>query len=614
LGLDRNTVIGITLLMLLFFVYTYINAPSKEEMAERQRVMDSIALAEQTAIHSDSLLISEDIIPATDISSDSLSTKPNSSVNLPEKIATLENDFLSVSFSSKGGRINSVNLKDYKRIVEIDKKDVKEELRMLEDKKNKFEYIIPLEDGRIINTGKLDFAIHESTGKVKLEANAGSGYRVIQTYTIDPDNYVLDYDLSVLNANNRSGIAGEVELNWVNFLEKLEKNTQYERMYSSVYWKEVEDDPNYCNCRKDAQEDVVNSIKWVSHSNQYFNTTLIANTPFSSAKLESKMLEEEDEDLKLLRSNILIPEEGFNNGTAAMKMYLGPNEFNRLRDMGDNMEDIIPYGKSILGTINRWVVRPMFDFIFSFAGSMGLSILILTFFIKLLLSPLSFKMYHSQAKMGVLKPEMAKLKEKHKDDQQKQQVETMQLYREFGVNPLGGCMPMLLQMPIWIALYRFFPAAIGFRQASFLWADDLSSYDSIMSIPNIPFYGDHISLFTILWAASLLVYNIFMQQNMDMGAAGGQNAKMMKTMQYVMPIMFLPFFNNYASGLTAYLTFSSILNILQTVGIKKFMLDEDKIRRQLEKKKAKPKKKGGFQSRLEQAMKDQQNMAKQKKK
>ena len=242
-----------------------------------------------------------------------------------------------------------------------------------------------------------------------------------------------------------------------------------------------------------------------------------------------------------------------------------------------SLEDVIPYGWSIFGTINRWVIRPIFTFLSGFIGSKGIVILLLTLIVKLVLYPLTYKMLYSQSKMAALKPQIANMKEKYKNDQQKQQMETMKLYREFGVNPLGGCFPIFLQMPIWFALYRFFPAALEFRQASFLWATDLSSYDVFARIPEIPFYGSHISMFTLLWAVTTVIYTYYNARHMDF-SAGGANAKMMKYMQYGMPVMFLFFFNNFASGLTCYLLFSNIFNIAQTLITKNYIINQDKIK------------------------------------
>ena len=288
-----------------------------------------------------------------------------------------------------------------------------------------------------------------------------------------------------------------------------------------------------------------------------------------------------------------------------MTMYVGPNEFDRLRALGYDMEDVIPFGWSIFGTINRWVIRPIFSFLSNFIANKGLVILALTLIVKIILYPLTYRMLYSQSKMGALKPQLESLKSKHKEDAQKQQMEQMKMYREFGVNPLGGCLPMVLQMPIWFALYRFFPASIEFRQAGFLWANDLSSYDAFVHLPfEIPFgFGAHISLFTVLWAITTLIYTYYNTRHMDMSANPA-----MKYMQYLMPLFFLGFFNSFASGLTAYLLFSNLINIGQTLLTKNVIINQEKIKEELEAYRKKPKKKGGFQERLEKALKEQQRI------
>ena len=297
--------------------------------------------------------------------------------------------------------------------------------------------------------------------------------------------------------------------------------------------------------------------------------------------------------------------EGRDTESLAMSLYVGPNEFQRLRAFDQGLEDIIPFGRSIFGTINKWIIRWIFENLTRFITSAGIVILVLTLIVKLALYPLTYRMLKSQARMSALKPKMAHLKDKFGDDQQKMQMETMKIYREYGVSPLGGCLPMVAQMPIWFALYRFFPASIEFRQASFLWASDLSSYDVFMNLPfEIPFYGAHVSLLTLLWAGTTVIYTYYNTRHMDMANMN----PMMKYMQYFMPVMFLFFFNNYASGLTLYLLFSNILNIALTIGTKKLLFDNDKIVATLEENKSKPKKKSGFQERLEKAMAEQQRI------
>lgn len=325
---------------------------------------------------------------------------------------------------------------------------------------------------------------------------------------------------------------------------------------------------------------------------------------------ETKVYDDFNPDLKLLRTTAVLPVNNPTNGSLDMMLYSGPNEFDRLSKFGISLEDVIPFGSSILGTLNRWVFHPIFAVLLKFIGSAGIVILLLTFIVKLLLFPLTYKTVLSQAKMTALKPHMDALKKKYGDDQQQISVESMKLYSEFGVNPLGGCMPVLLQMPIWLALYRFFPASIEFRQASFLWATDLSSYDVAFKLPFMLWgFGNHISLFTIIWVVTTLWYTWYSMKQMDSNATmNPEQAKMMKYMQYAMPLMFMFFFNTFASGLTCYLSFSNLLNVGQTIFTKQFLIDNDKIRAKLEANKANPKKKSAFRERLDQAMKEQQRL------
>jgi len=324
--------------------------------------------------------------------------------------------------------------------------------------------------------------------------------------------------------------------------------------------------------------------------------------PFGGDKLEVIVpgKKEKVNYLKICKSTLQIPK----SNDYKMAFYIGPNEYDNLKAYGNDLEMAIGFGWSIFGAINRHVIRPMFLFLSGLVGSMGLAIIILIFIIKGLLYPLNYKMLLSSTKMAVLKPEIQKIKDKYKDDNQQVQIKTMELYRKYGVSPFGGCLPMILQMPIWFALFRFFPAAIEFRQQPFLWAPDLSSYEAIAYLPfNIPMYGSHVSLFALLWGISSVIYAHYNMKNMDMGT---QQNPAMKYMQYLMPIFFIVFFNSYASGLTVYMFFSNLFTIAQTIITKNFILDEKKIREKLELKSAKPKKKSKFAQKLEEAMKQQQ--------
>lgn len=622
--MDRNTTIGIVLIFFLLYMWAKMNAPTEAEMMEMQRLRDSITLAESGLRDSLAGMTSP---PVTSVPEGNDTLEPDVKQNLQlekdfgvfapaasgvEEMVSLENEVLKVTVSTRGGRITSALVKPYKKLIENEEKeDVFLDLLLLEDSKNKFEYLLPVSTapGGFIKSSDLYFVPNLTGNQLTLTATLGSGRSLKQIYTLGA-SYGMDYQLTmegldrVLNPNDR-----KIKLNWVNYLDKIEKNTQYERIYSTVYYKEMGEDPNYCSQSGDDQEVLDESpVKWISHSNQFFSSTLVADNPFTAAVVETKMLDESLDDLKVLTSSIDIPYQGLQTEEIKMHWYIGPNEFELLQSYGDDMEDIVPFGWSVFGTINRWVIRPIFSFLSNYIGSKGIVILLLTLIVKSLVFPLTYKMLYSQSKMGALKPQIEKVREKHKDDQQKVQMETMKMYREYGVNPAGGCFPMILQMPIWFALYRFFPASIEFRQASFLWANDLSSYDVFLRLPfHIPFLGEHLSLFTFLWAASMIVYTYYNSQMMDMSSLNAMPA--MKYMQYIMPLMFIFFFNSYASGLTCYLLFSNLLNIGQTLVTKNYLINNDKILEELDANRKKPKKKGGFQERLEKAMQEQQRIA-----
>ena len=629
--MEKNHIIGFLLIFATLFVWSYLNKPDAAELERRKQMQDSIAQAEAMAADS---LNTDAIAPisapaVTEVLSDSLQLLQNAGIYGPfapssigeEKTHVLENSKVKLTFSNKGGKIISAELKEYtKEIRERGKEVVVQPVVLLHDERNKFEYLLPVASAPsgTVSTEDLYFDAEVKGNTIVFKAKTSLGPSFNQTYTLN-EGYNLDYDL------NYSGLerildakANTIELNWQNHLHSYERNAKFEQQYSAIYFKEKEESVDDCGCMQD--DDKVldeNKLEWLSHSNQYFNSTLIANSvPFESAEIKSvgpSLSSDSNVDfMELLSSKVAVPLDRGGNGNFDMSIYVGPNEYDNLKAYDVSLEYIIPYGNSIFGSINRWVIRPVFDFMSKYIGSLGIIIIIVIFIIKMLLYPLMYKMLHSQALMGALKPELAHLNEKYKDDAQKKQMETMKIYREYGVSPLGGCLPMLIQMPIWYALFRFFPASISFRQESFLWAHDLSSYDDFFHLPfSIPFVGDHLSLFTILYSVSMLIYTYYNTKHMDMSANPA-----MKYMQYLMPVMFFGFFNTYASGLTCYMFFSNLINISQTVITKQFVFKDEKLKEELRAKKAKPKKKGGFQQRMEEALKQQQAIQakKQKKK
>ncbi len=621
--MDRNTTIGFILIFGLLMAMSWFNQPTQEEIERRKFVQDSLR---QVQVHQDSLkkLGLTEAEVAKESAEKQLTTLPDSvrqqiansklGVFAPagvgaEEDVVLENDKMKIVFTTKGARIKNVELKGYQKWVR-DKLDIyhKEQLNILSDEKNKFEYKLPVgsAESREVFTSDLYFTPSISGNTISFKADAGNGRYLEQRFTVEDGSYMVDYDLNFVGLGDViSRDKNSIELKWVNYLNKLEKDASAynEKNLSTVYYKEADEHPTYCSCRSNDESETDKPVKWVSHAHQFFNSTLIAKEQFGGIYTETDMLESDSKEIKKLVSNIQIPYKHQSNETFAMQMFLGPNKYDLLKSYDISMEQIVPFGWSIFGWINRHIFRPMFNFLAGFISNYGIVILFLTLIVKMILFPLTYKMLYSQAKMGALKPEIAKLKEKHGEDPQKMQMAQMALYRETGVSPLGGCMPMLLQMPIWFALYRFFPASIEFRQKSFLWADDLSSWDSIMNLPfDIPMYGAHISLFTLLWAGTTILYSYYNSKHMDFSAN-----PMMQYIQYIMPIFFILFFNSFASGLSCYLFFSNLINITQTIVTKKFVINDDKIKQELDANRKKPKKKGAFQQSLEKALKEQQS-------
>ncbi|MBK7811476.1 MAG: membrane protein insertase YidC [Saprospiraceae bacterium] len=599
--MERNHIIGFVLIFAVLFMWSeFFYKPTVVKKAQEKKMADSLALAESKQL--EAAKTAEMPVLKDSLSISATDSSGGAEMPIQEEFYSLKNKLSEITISNKGAKISKVHVFNYKKIiVNAAGNEEKTDLYLLEDPKNKFEYRIESPQGSI-NTGLLFYKLEEqSENQIRLRATLPSGGSVVQTYRLRPDDYTLDYTVRLDGVSAQKDIVLYTE----NYLDKIEKNYEYERVFTSVYYKEVKENADYCSCRSDDLHDSKEkAVQWISYSNQFFNSTIIPSAPFNTAQLETVMLQENSEDLKLLKSTAYISASSMIGKDFEMKYYIGPNEYDRLASFENHLQDIIPYGWSVFGTINRYVILPLFSFLNSFMGNMGIIILLMTFIVKLVVFPLAYKMLQSQAKMTALKPEIDKLKAKNKDDLQQQQVETMKLYNEFGVNPLGGCFPLLLQMPIWIALYRFFPATIEFRQSAFLWATDLTSYDEFLKLPfTIPFFGDTLSLFAFLWVISTIVFTYYSSKSMDLSA----NPAMLY-MQYLMPLLFWFMFNKTAAGLTCYMFFSNILNIAQTIIGKNYLFDHNKIREKLEFNKSKPKKKGGFQEKLQEMIKEKQKL------
>ncbi|MEQ8325217.1 MAG: membrane protein insertase YidC [Vicingaceae bacterium] len=634
--MDRNSFIGLVLIGAILIAYSIYTAPTQEEIDE-QRQVDSLAMVENkleeviTAPPSESVEVTADSLVETnnvlgdsiaDIQRNSLFGEFSVASKGEESFLTVETDKMILTFSNKGGRIVSVNLKDYRRhdstpLILFDQEGSTFNLNFFTNSnKNIFsdELFFETSERDMNVTGKDDFRVSYT-----LFTNDRAKSLTME-YNINPSDFMLK--LNVLSENMDQVIdtrGDEIQLNWAVNAPSQEKSIESQRQTSTVYYKYSGESPEYISETSEEREDLVASIDWIAFKQQYFTSALIADVPFDnfSAFVETQK-DEESDYVKTMSASVAIPIEHRKSELFAMQLYFGPNHFQTLEDYEIGLESLIPLGWGIFGWVNEWLVIPIFNFLDGFDLNYGIIILLMTIFIKLLLFPITYKTYLSSAKMKVLKPEISEIGEKHKDDAMKKQQATMALYKKAGVNPLAGCVPMLIQMPILFAMFRFFPASIELRQQSFLWADDLSSYDSIMSLPfDIPFYGDHVSLFTLLMAISMVFYTRINsgQMGMDTGGAGSEMmATQMKIMMYLMPIMMLFFFNSYSSGLSYYYFIANVISMGQMLAIKNWIIDEDKIHAQIQMNKAKPQsqKKSRFQKRLEEMAKQRGYQSKKK--
>ncbi len=637
--MDRNQIIGIVLIAAILIGYMVFTAPSKEEIeAARQEQMkqDSInkvkeelakqKAAELSTLENDSvnrdLFIANDSTIADSVKENQLVEKFASfgeSAVGENKFITLENDLLKLTISTKGGRPYSVQLKNYQTHDSLP-------LILFDGNETEFGMTFFAEN-RKISTNEFFFepmgssssvVANKSQESLSLRLHAGEGKYIEYTYTIVPGSYLLDFDIhfvgmdQLISKNN-----SYIDLNWYVNMPRLEHGKQWESQYSSIYYKHYQDEVDELSSRSaKAQENISTKIKWIAFKQQFFSSIIFAKDAFLNAKLEQINNETDPKYLKECSALFSIPFDGKKDETVSLSLFYGPNQYKILNNIhleeGDDLflRKLLPLGWGIFGWINRFAIIPIFNWLGGFIGNYGLLILLMTIIIKVFLFPLTYKSYQSSAKMRVLKPQIDEINKKiPKDKAMERQQATMALYRKAGVNPMGGCLPMLIQFPFLIAMYRFFPASIELRQESFLWTNDLSSYDSILNLPfNIPMYGDHVSLFTLLMGVSIIISTKINGAQMQTGSSQMPGMKMM---MYMMPVMMLLWFNNYSSGLSYYYFLSNVITIGQTLLIRRFV-DDEAVLQKLNENKKKPKKKSKFQARLEEAAKQRQQIQKRK--
>ncbi|QZE14483.1 membrane protein insertase YidC [Halosquirtibacter laminarini] len=643
--MDKNTLKAFALIFLILIGAQYFMSPSEEEQAEMQRQQDSIAaLDTQTTVKGDVVKM-EELTPALNDSARIAMQKSQlgsfgDAVVGKEEFVTLENNLMKVKLSTKGGRVYSVELKDYKRfdgspLILFDGDMNRFGLRF-----NSIQNGAPIETNKLFFTSSVQGTLVASGPDVpkgkeaKLKFNKENPGKSVETnmtlktaegaviqyqYSLPYNTYLLNYKIATHNLPKvATGQNGFMQIDWSSHIPRQEASSKYgEDTHTTVMYRELlkkgRGDVDDLGVSKDNNEKIEGKVEWIAFKQLFFSSILVNQSGFTHSDMSIKT-EVNDSTAYLARMNaeMDLPFDASKaNNNYNLTFYFGPNKYSILSQQSDlEFDHLIQLGWGIFGWVNKYLVIPVFNFLSKYIGSYGVIILLLTIIIKLIIFPFTFKSYKSQAKMRVLKPEIDEIQKKYgKEKAMEAQQATMALYKKAGVNPMGGCIPMLFQMPIVIAMFRFFPVSIELRQQSFLWAHDLSTYDSIFHLPfTIPFYGDHVSLFCLLMTVTNILY---MKYNSEM--TGSSSAMPgMKGMMYMMPVMFLFMFNNYASGLSYYYFLSLLITFIQMFFVKR-MINEDAIRNQIAKNKKKKVKKSKWQTRMEEMARQQQETAKKRK-
>lgn len=626
--MDKNTILGFVLIALIVIGFYQLNKPNEKEIAIK-RYNDSIALVEQNKAESvrkgTNEAVSNDSVAVNDSTSKTNSADAFGDFSISaqgqEKFYTLENELVKISFCNKGGRIYSVQLKKY---TKRDSLNINHPLILFNKNESNMNFTLVTNNNRVINSSNLYF---EPVSGVTKDAKGnqtlilrlktvGNAY-IDFAYTLPVNNYMLSFGMKANNMNTvMPAGTNSLDMTWNTKIRQQEIGRKFEDRYSSIQYKYVADDVEKLSESKNDEKKLSNKVKWIAFKDQFFSSILIADDALSSTILKSTMEDENSGYLKSYTAEMSIPFDPTGKTPTTFRWFFGPNQYKILSaydkgataDTELTLNKLIPLGWGIFGWVNRFAIIPMFNLFSTFISNFGLIILLMTVVIKLVLFPLTFKSYMSSAKMRVLKPEIDEINARIPADKaMERQKATTELYNKVGVSPLSGCLPTLLQMPILFAMFSFFPAAIELRQQSFLWATDLSAYDSIMKLPfTIPFgFGNHVSLFCLLMTATNIVFTKLNMANTQTSDQPG--GAMMKWMMYLMPLMFLFMFNNYASGLSYYYFIATLISIGQTYAIRAFV-DEKKLLAELHAKRnsKKPVKKSGFMDRLEKMQREQQ--------
>ena len=539
--------------------------------------------------------------PSNNIDSNYNDYQENDEFN--EEIIVLENSNILLEISTKGADIKKLLLKNYNNYND-------DPLFLIDNNKSKFSYNIPVGRNSTINSQDLNYTaeIVDENSSVKLKAQIDPRRELEISFVLKESSDIVDFKLNIID--NTDSNYENVELIWGRDSFRNSKSIDYENRYTALSYGFEDNKDSYLSVAGSTNK-VIDNVNWISFREHFFSSILILSDESNQVEISSEDLSSNETlDKKFTKrflANIPLKLDSYNQ--ISFSMYFGPTDYETLKDYNLNLENSVPIGWGIFGWLNRFIFFPLFSFLTNYF-SYGISIILMTIIVKVAISPLTYKSYLSQIKMKILKPELEVINEKYKDDPMKKQQETMNLYTKSGANPMSGCLPAFLQMPIFFALFTFFPVAFSLRQKSFLWADDLSSYDSILDLGfYIPLYGDHISLFPILASVAIFFYTKMTtgQQMMSPSQTGGVN---MKVIMYMMPLMMLFFFNNYASGLSLYYFISNLLTIVLMLIIKNFIIDDQKVLSEIEENKKKPLKVGGFRARLQKALEEAEKQKK----
>lgn len=639
--MDKNTIIGIVLILGILFTFNFLNKETAEQQLAREQVeakyndsIQELKNVEQLAENVEEV----EVITVSDSASpnfgmiDSLAqsklTKQfgifASASQGAANYYTIENDLLKLTLSSKGGKVVKAELKKYQSypnymiardsLKDIAAKDlpILEPLQLFDEDSSTMFFDIAMNSSKNLKTSDLYFTpIKTESNNIVLRAKTSEEGKYIEmSYKLE-DNYDVDFNLTFAGLEDE--VEGKIDLNWEMKSLITEKEAEGQSRMSSVFYKPSDDGRTYLSELTEAEEELESKTDWVAFKHCYFSSMVMSENGFEKGgnvySNPIKTAKYSDE----YKAVINVSTEIDDKTKVPLKFFFGPNEYEVLKAHDNESEDIIDLGWGVFRWTAKWLIMPIFNFLNGLGIAMGIIILLVTITVRLIILPLTYKNYKSSAKMKVLKPEIEEINAKFKDgDAAKKQQATMALYRQTGVNPMAGCLPLFIQMPILLAVFRFFPSSLELRQRSFLWAEDLSTYESVMDLGfNIPFYGDHVSLFTLLLCISTIFYTRMNSSQMSMPSNPGMPN--MKIIMYMMPLMMLFFLNNYAAGLTFYYFCGNLITMGLMIFVKKYLISEDKIRATIDSNKLKPKKQSAFQQRMQEAMKQQQAQKKDKK-